>query len=70
MNEVNPSDIEVETQAHQVPWEEQFEDHENVSIAEQSTNADLSTAFASPGGRPKQRDAAASIGYVKWIVRD
>ena len=29
MSEVNPSEIEVETQAHQVPWEEQFEDHEN-----------------------------------------
>jgi integrase len=29
MNEVTPSEIEVETQAHQVPWEEQFEDHEN-----------------------------------------
>jgi integrase len=29
MNEVNPSEIEVETQTHQVPWEEQFEDHEN-----------------------------------------
>ena len=29
MNEVNPSDIEVQTPAHQVPWEERFEDHEN-----------------------------------------
>jgi len=29
MNEVNPSEIEVETQTHQVPWEERFEDHEN-----------------------------------------
>jgi integrase len=29
MSEANPSEIEVETQAHQVPWEEQFEDHEN-----------------------------------------
>ena len=29
MNEANRSEIEVETQAHQVPWEEQFEDHEN-----------------------------------------
>jgi integrase len=29
MSKVNPSEVEVETQAHQVPWEEQFEDHEN-----------------------------------------
>ena len=29
MNKANPAEIEVETQAHQVPWEEQFEDHEN-----------------------------------------
>ena len=29
MKEVNPSEIKLETQAHQVPWEEQFEDHEN-----------------------------------------
>ena len=30
MSKVNTSEIEeVETQAHQVPWEEQFEDHEN-----------------------------------------
>jgi integrase len=29
MNEENPSELEVETQGHQVPWEEQFEDHEN-----------------------------------------
>ena len=30
MSKVNTSEIEeVEMQAHQVPWEEQFEDHEN-----------------------------------------
>jgi integrase len=29
MNEANPSESEVDTQAHQVPWEEQVEDHEN-----------------------------------------
>ena len=29
MNEVNPSEIKFEMQAQQVPWEEQFEDHEN-----------------------------------------
>ena len=30
MSKVNTSEIEeVETQAHQIPWEEQFEDHEN-----------------------------------------
>jgi len=30
MSEVNTSHIEeVETQAHQIPWEEQFADHEN-----------------------------------------
>ena len=29
MNESNPSESEVETPVHQVPWEEQFEDHEN-----------------------------------------
>jgi hypothetical protein len=30
---------------------------------------DLPTAIIT-GGLPKQRDAAASIGYVKWIVGD
>jgi hypothetical protein len=32
--------------------------------------AGMSTAIASPAGLPKQRDAAASIGYMKWIVGD